>query len=222
MSSLFAQVAELFLARQVKKASGFDELAQAVADGKAPSPTKIAEQLEEFGKTPEDLEREVTRRQQRVADAQRLATLPALHDEKAELERKAAKENARYEAVLKPLQQEHQQTIDGLNDRYRNVVAQIPAVEGLRDKLRQSYVGPLQAELAEISAKQQEIQQSISTIEATAEVHETAAEGTDLDDDRASRRAAAKGCREGAAARRKELVPLVARAAEISELVLQP
>ena len=149
MIELLERVKEVFSTRQRKKVSDFDQLTAAVVDGKGPDAATIAVQLEECGKTPEDLAGAVEYRQQRRQDAAILAEIPALENEKAELERKGREEDARFEALLKPLAEEHRQIADKLNGRYRYITARIPQAEGVKARLLQTYVGPLTAELDE-------------------------------------------------------------------------
>jgi hypothetical protein len=169
---IFGQVAALFTARQTRKASDFDALVKAVADGNPPPPATIAELLEAAGKTPDDLQREVTRRQQRAEFARRLAELPAMQEEAAELKRKGSAEMQRFQALITPLQQEHQRTIDGLNGRFFFLAARIPEAESMADKLRQTYEGPLTAELDDLRMKQGELGRAIRKALQTAERHE--------------------------------------------------
>ena len=105
MSSLFSQVAEVFTRRQTKKVEDREALVTAILAGgkKAPTPAQIATALDEMDWTPEALEKEVTRRQQRQADAAALAEVPALEQEKAELERKGRAEVARYRGPCQAL-----------------------------------------------------------------------------------------------------------------------
>ena len=149
MSSLFSQVAEVFTRRQAKKVEDREALVTAILAGgkKAPTPAQIATALDEMDWTPEALEKEVARRQQRQQDAAVLAEIPALEKEKGELEAKGNAEEARYQAVVKPLQAEHAKNMELLNGRYRYIVMRIPQAEGMRNKLIASYAGPLTDEL---------------------------------------------------------------------------
>ena len=152
MLALLEKAKENLLGRQQKKAADFDALAARLATGKKVSLEEITDELETLGRTAEELDTEVNRRQQRQQFAATLATLPQLQADKAELERKASKENLRHEAIVKPLEEAHRQTIDGLNARYGDVLRQIPVAESMKDKLRETYRGPLTEELAEIRA----------------------------------------------------------------------
>jgi hypothetical protein len=177
MTALFSQVAEVFSRRQAKKTEDRETLVNAILDGgkKAPTPAQIATALDEMGWDPEGLEKEVARRQQRRQDAAALAEVPALEKEKAELERKGAAEVARYEALIAPLRQEHQRNIGTLNGRFHFVAARIPEALEMRNKLLQSYRGPLTTELDDNRAKQAELQREIQTAIRQAERHEHAA-----------------------------------------------
>ena len=172
--SIFEQVAALFTARQTQRVSGFDDLARTIADGNPPSPEAIAAALEEFGRTPDDLQREVTRRQQRAEFARRLAEVPALQEEAAELKRKGAAEVAQHEAIIKPLVEEHRRNIKTLDGRYLFLMARIPESESMKDKLLASYRGPLTTELDENRAKQARLNREIHKILETAKRHEHA------------------------------------------------
>ena len=87
MLNLFAQVAEVFTRRQRKKIEDFDALAKTIAAGgdKTPNPADIAAALDEAGKTPLDLEREVARRKDRQELAHGLARVPGLRAQLAEV-----------------------------------------------------------------------------------------------------------------------------------------
>ena len=222
MLALLEKAKEKLLGRQQKKAADFDALAARLATGKNVSLEEITDELETLGRTVEELDVEVCRRQQRQQYAATLAALPQLRAEKAELERAAAQENVRYEAALRPLEADHQRTIDSLNGRYREVVVQIPVAESMTGKLLETYRGPLQPELSEIRDKQMEIMASVALIERTAVFHEECASSSDLSSDRASRQKTAKSCREAAAEKKAELPALEARAAEIERLMLEP
>jgi hypothetical protein len=176
--SLFEQVAVLFKARETKKASDFDGLVRAVADGAALSPEAIAAALEQFDRTPDDLQTAVERRQQRVEFARRLAEVPQLEAEKRELETKGSAETVRYEALLKPLQEEHKRIMDGLNGRYYFVAARIPQAQSMADNLRQTYTGPLQDELDANRQEQARLNREIHKILESAKRHENAASFT--------------------------------------------
>ena len=133
MSSIFEAVAEVFRTRKQKQAGDFSELVRQLADGKGnPGPAEIAELLETGGKTPADLQAAVEYRLKRLEFARRLAELPGLQGEKAELERKGAEENERYRLLVKPLEEQHLQNIATLNGRYRTVAAAIPVAESMR------------------------------------------------------------------------------------------
>ena len=170
--SLFDQVAALFKARQTKKTNDFDGLVAAVIDGTPPGPEAIAELLEAADKTPDDLQREVTRRQQRRQDAAVLAEVPALQEEAAELKGKGAAESQRFEAAIKPLREAYQQTIGSLNDRYFAIMRQIPVAESMRAKLIATYRGPLEAELTGNREQQAELSREIHQTIKLAEKHE--------------------------------------------------
>jgi hypothetical protein len=202
--------------REEKKASDFDALVKAVADGKAPDPAKIAEQLEAFGKTVEDLAAAVENRQRRAEYARRFAELPGLQRKLADLQKAGSAEAARF----RPLEEEHAATVRRLSGEAYFLEQQITEAQGMNDKLLGSYQGSLRAELAVNAAEQNEINQTIRSVEATAQAHEEAAEYTDLDDDRVTRTAAAKGCRQTAAERKKALPALVARQAAIMQAML--
>jgi len=215
--------------------------------------------LEAAGKTPPDMVTEVNHFKERAADARQLATLPALQAEKTELERKGTAEVARFEAAVKPLKEEHAKNMRGVNNRYREVVAAIPQVEALREKLRRSYVGPLTIEFDDVRMKQGEVGRKIGALLKTAAKHEHAASFTRREEssiqvvrergelvgvvaesltwDKMSTlkdtpilpceeldtlQAAAKACREQAAELQKQLDVLIAREAEILELMLLP
>jgi hypothetical protein len=222
MSSLFSQVAEVFTRRQQKKIEDREALVNAILGKQPPTAAQIATTLDEIGWAPDGLEKEVARRLQRRQYAATLAALPQLRAEKAELERAAEQENVRYEAALRPLEADHQRTIDSLNGRYREVVVQIPVAESMTGKLLETYRGPLQPELSEIRDKQMEIMASVALIVRTAVFNEEAASSSDVADDRASRQKIAKGCRAAEAEKKAELPALEARAAEIERLMLQP
>ncbi len=184
MSSLFSQVAEVFTRRQAKKVEDREALVTAILAGgkKAPTPAQIATALDEMDWTPEALEKEVARRQQRQADASVLAEIPALEKEKGELEAKGNAEEARYQAVVKPLQAEHAKNMELLNGRYRYIVMRIPQAEGMRNKLIASYAGPLTDELDANRARQGELNREIRTLTKAAEQHEHLATFTKRED----------------------------------------
>ena len=102
--------------------------------------------------------------------------------------------------------------------------------QGAPDRLLHSYVGPLTAELASVREQQAEINRFVATAERTAENHERFTEpgyanmdGSECSkEDKASKAAAARNCRQSAETRRQDLVPLVAREAEILELMREP
>ena len=228
MSTLFTQVAEVFTRRQQKKIEDFDALVRAIMVGgkKPPTAAQIAEALDDAGKTPVDLEREVTRRQQRVEYARRFAEIPGLQKKMAQLEQAGAAEANRF----RPLEEEHQETVRRLTGQAYTLEQQIAAAQGMQSKLLASYSGPLRDELASLGAKQREVNESIRAAEQTAAEHERAADVTGFsnsypgtivsDADVASRRLAAKTCRETAAELKKKLPPLIARAAEIQAEML--
>jgi hypothetical protein len=161
--NLFSEVAALLTRREQKKTEDFDSLVKAVADGgrKGPTVSQIAERLESLGCTAADLEAAVSRRLQRQEFVAALATIPELQAEKAELERKGREETLRFEALVKPLQEEHKANLDGLNSRYFFVTRQIPAAEGARQKLISSYRGPLEQELVENRIRKAELERAI-------------------------------------------------------------
>lgn len=170
--SLFDQVAALFKARQTKKTNDFDSMVTALVGGTPPPPAAIAELLEVAGRTPDDLEREVARRQRRQADAAALAELPALEKEKASLEAAGTAESQRYEALVRPLREEHERTLVALNGRYRYIVDRIPQAEAMRVKLLETYRGPLRDELDSNRQRQGELNREISTAAKLARRHE--------------------------------------------------
>ena len=228
--SMFSQVAELLTRREQKKTEDFDSLVRAVVDGgkKAPTITQIAERLESLGRTAADLEAEVNRRQQRIADAAKLATVPALQKQMADLERQGAAEANRF----RPLEAEHRATVRRLTSEAAALQIQIEDAAATENKLLASYAGPLRDEAAANAAEQNQIEQSIRAAEQTAVEHERAADVTGFsnsypgttasDTDVASRRTAAKTCGETAAELKKKLRPLIARAAEIQAEMLNP
>jgi len=253
MSTLFAQVAEVFTRRQEKKIEDREALVKSILDGgkKAPTAAQIATALDEMGWTPEALEKEIARRQQRRDEAAALAEIPALEKEKAELERKGAAEVARFDALVKPLQDEHAKNMEAVNGRYRYVVMRIPQAEAMRNKLLASYSGPLEAQLIENREEQARLNREISTANKTAQMHEdhlqfsepgelTAAmdktdwvkvkestgatawhQGMSPEEIKSAKEIAAT-CRQAAADKKKELAALVKREAEIMEEMLQP
>ncbi len=162
MSSIFEAVAAVFRKREKEAAGDFDALVKAVAGDTPPDPEEIAVQLEQFRKTPAELEQAVTRRQKRREDAALLADVPLLEAEKAELNRKADEENARFEALVRPLREEHQRNIGTFVNRGWLIEAQIPKAQAAKVRLLDSYTGPLTAELDGNRERQRELNFEIS------------------------------------------------------------
>ena len=218
---LLTKVADIFRARQEKKASGFDELVKTLAAGgkKAPSADQIAAALEEFGKAPETW-RPVW------MQGKSGATMPhswqPYRDCGSSLPNCSAKGRLSAERFA-PLLDAHHKKIGELNRQAAGVQIAIENAATMEDKLRETYIGPLRDEMGEIGKERAEIERAIRSIEKTAAEHENQATGQNIsDEDKMSRKATAEGCRQAAAEQRKRLPPLQKREAEIMEAMLRP
>jgi hypothetical protein len=172
MLALLEKAKEKLLGRQQKKSADFDALAVRLATGKTVAVEEITDELETLGRTAEELDAEVSRRQRRIADAGALAEVPALQEEAAEIQARGAAESQRYEALVRPLREEHERTLVALNGRYRYIVDRIPQAEAMRVKLLETYRGPLRDELDSNRQRQGELNREISTAAKLARRHE--------------------------------------------------
>ena len=168
MLALLEKAKEKLLGRQQKKAADFDALAARLAAGKKVNLEEITDELETLGRTAEELDAEVSRRQQRQADAAQLATVPAIKAELEEIGNQIMAEDERF----KPLADAHQEKRRQLFGTAQWKQNQVTAAETMRAKLLASYRGPLTTELDENRAKQAELNREIFTAIRSAESHE--------------------------------------------------
>ncbi len=235
--SICIQVADLLKRRKSKKQESFETLVRTIATAgdTPPAAEQIAAILEESGKTPAELEREVTRIQGRQKLAQRLAELPDLQAKREEVAAAYKTEQERFA----PLVQEHNRTNAALIGRADHLQQQITEAEGARRKLLENYRGPLENELVENRSQQAALNRAVKLMEETAAQHieavvyeqaRTRGEATNLLDPMVvlservveGKRAAAQSCRETAQKRKEELFAIQAREAEILSEMAKP
>ena len=141
--NVFEQVAAHFRTRQEKKASDFSELVKAVASGTAPSPAKIAELLELFGQTPEDLQSAVAYKQKRAELRRKLDAVPDLKAEQRKAASAYEKENERFA----PLARSHEEKAGSLIAQVKSLTVQIASHEEAANQLLATADPSLAAEL---------------------------------------------------------------------------
>ena len=167
MSLLFDQIADVFRKRQVQTAEDFDSLARQVAHGQAPAAAKIAALLDQFQKSPDELQQLATYHATRLNLASQMAMAPGLQAEADEASDKLQVERARWEKLT----QEHNAIEGPLVSRLMQLSQQIARARGCEEKLRAGYQGTLRNELAAIQTQRQDVNQRKQSIEASREHH---------------------------------------------------
>ena len=116
VSELFGQVKNLLNVKEQKKIADRQELVNAVASDKPPTPAKIAAALEELGMTPEELAEAVEYKHRRLALKAQLGTVPKLRAELIKVQETYQAEMTRWT----PIQQAHQTIVlNGLVEQFK-------------------------------------------------------------------------------------------------------
>ena len=221
-------MADLFRARQTKKASDFYELARLVAKGENFDPAQVASALEEFGKTPEDLEQLVNGLQQLAAYARQFATIPG---NKARLEQVAATFKAA-EDDFRPIHAAFMEKRKQLLAEAEYVQGQINQAEPMRPEVDRNLPRPPDCRTRRATPGSQrhraQHQACRTDGERTRERYHVCGRGSGgaarcfPPKVRESKILAAASCRETAAGLKGKLPALKAREAEILEAMLTP
>jgi len=155
VSELFGQVKNLLNVKEQKKIADRQELVNAVASDKPPTPAKIAAALEELGMTPEELAEAVEYKHRRLALKAQLGTVPKLRAELIKVQETYQAEMTRWT----PIQQAHQTIVLNCEVEANRLEAAISDAKAAEGRLRAGYAGPLLDELAAVEAEQLKIWQ---------------------------------------------------------------
>jgi hypothetical protein len=157
MTALLEQVRGLFSKRQAKRTQDFDSLAAEIAAGREVAPEDVVQILDGAGKTPDELQRAVTYRQQRLDLRAKVDDLPRLEKEAARIEADYQAEAARW----KKLEEEHEAILAPMRFQSKDIQYRIKEAKTALQLLRTNYAGPLTAEIAKLESKQAEITRAI-------------------------------------------------------------
>jgi hypothetical protein len=160
--------------KQIQATEDFEKLASRVAADENVSVKEAAKILEAAGKTAADLEAATEGKRRRLALLAKLARIPGLLAEQEQVQRKiseASKPLAAAEDAHRAARVKHDQIVEPLAVRVAALQSEIDGAPAIRAELRQSYAGPLLAELAaahkEANRAALKIDRCIATIEST-------------------------------------------------------
>ena len=157
-ANLLDAVKDIFRTKEEKKAADFDALVRVFDDPtKPPKPAWVAEQLEQLGKTADDLRAAVEYRRKRLDLRKKLDDLPRLKTEQAAVEKAYQAEIARWEK----LEKEHDAILAPIHSQGQNLHHQITDAQTATGLLRSGYAGPLLAELQRLEAEQASLTRAI-------------------------------------------------------------
>ena len=151
---------------QARALSAYRGLVRSVADGTEPTAAHLVDALTAAGKTADDLRRDVGAIIRRREDARKMADIPAIRQEMADLERKAQEA----EAAFNPVAEKHKATIRELGRIWLAAKRRLEDAYGAPDRLKRSYPedGPLHAEIGRLRAEAREIEGNIRALQAQA------------------------------------------------------
>jgi hypothetical protein len=165
--SLIEQVRGVFSKRQAQRVHDFEQLAATIAGGSEINPDDVIEILDEAGKTADELQQAVTYRAERLALRAKLDDLPRLQAEQAAVEKEYQAEQKRWSE----LEEEHAKIVNSTRSRWVPLTDAIKEAHSARNRLQQTYQGPLSQAIAKAEAKQAEITRHINVVEHTKQSH---------------------------------------------------
>lgn len=167
-TGLLDAVGEIFRKKEQRAAADFDALVKAFDDeSKPPKPAWIAEQLERLAETPAELESTLEYRRNRLGLRAKLATLPQLQGELADVQAVYTREMEKWG----PVEQSHKSTILQCEVEANRLETAIADCKSMESKLRAGYQGGLLDELAAISIERQQVWREQQAVASTREHH---------------------------------------------------
>ena len=161
MNGLIQQAAALSQRQQAERAAAVEDLRDRQAAGELPDPAEIVRVTEAAGVSIEDYAASVEWKEMRLALTAELATAPALQKQFDEAKRAEFAETARWEKLVK----EHEALAGPLRSKVLTLDQAIARARGCLDKLRETYRGPLLAELEAIEESRRQISMRLESLQ---------------------------------------------------------